>query len=98
MIKRKDGRWQEQITLQGMKKPKYFYGKTQKEVKQKMAAWQKDQVSGKLFATCADAWDREHTEQVEYNTSVMYRAPLRRAKEHFAGRKIQDIGADEIDA
>ena len=42
MIKRKDGRWQEQITLPGMKKPKYFYGKTQKEVKQKMAAWQKE--------------------------------------------------------
>jgi integrase len=98
MIRRKDGRWQEQITLPGMKKPKYFYGKTQKEVKQKMAAWQKDQVGGRTFAACADDWDREHTEQVEYNTSVMYRAPLRRAKEHFAGRKIQDIGPDEIDA
>ena len=35
---------------------------------------------------------------MEHNTSVMYRALLRREKEHFAGRKIQDIGPDEIDA
>ena len=40
MIKRADGRWQDQVKLPGMSKPKYFYGKTQKEVKQKMAAWQ----------------------------------------------------------
>ena len=40
-----------------------------------MAAWQKDQVGGRTFVACADDWDREHTEQVEYNTSVMYRAP-----------------------
>ena len=63
-----------------------------------MAAWQKDQVSGEFFSACAAAWDREHTEQIEHNASVMYRAPLRREKEHFAGRKIQDIGPDEIDA
>ena len=37
MIKRKDGRWQEQIKLPGMEKPKYFYGRTQKEVLKKLA-------------------------------------------------------------
>lgn len=39
MIKRKDGRWQEQIKLPGMEKPKYFYGLTQREVQRKLAAW-----------------------------------------------------------
>lgn len=39
MIKRKDGRWQEQIKLPGMERPKYFYGKTQREVQRKLAAW-----------------------------------------------------------
>ena len=28
MIKRKDGLWQERISLPGMAKPKYFYAKT----------------------------------------------------------------------
>lgn len=98
MIKRKDGRWQEQITLPGMKKPKYFYGKTQKEVKQKMAAWQKDQAGGQTFAACADAWEGWHEKQVSYNGAEAYAAALRRGKEHFQDRKIRDIHPDEIDA
>ena len=64
MLKRSDGRWQEKITLQGMKKPKYFYGKTQKEVKQKMVAWQKEQTKGKSWEAAAEAWDGWHADQV----------------------------------
>ena len=98
MLKRSDGRWQDQITLPGMKKPKYFYGKTQKEVKQKMAAWKQEQTRGKSFEAAADAWDVWHTDQVSYNGAEAYRAALKRTKEHFSGRMVQDIGPDEIDA
>ena len=98
MLKRSDGRWQDQITLPGMKKPKYFYGKTQKEVKQKMAEWQQEQTRGKSFEAAADAWDVWHTNQVSYNGAEAYRAALKRTKEHFSGRNAQDIGPDEIDA
>lgn len=98
MLKRADGRWQEQIKLPGMAKPKYFYGKTQKEVKQKMAEWKQEQTTGKLFSAAADAWDVWHTEQVEYNTTQSYAAALKRTKEHFSGRRLRDIGPDEIDA
>lgn len=98
MLKRSDGRWQEKITLPGMKKPKYFYGKTQKEVKQKMVAWQKEQTQGKSFEAAADAWDVWHADQVSYNGAEAYRAALKRTKEHFGGRMVQDIGPDEIDA
>lgn len=98
MLKRADGRWQEKVTLPGMSKPKYFYGKTQKEVKQKMAAWTKEQTQGKSFEAAADAWDVYHTDRVSYNAAEVYRAPLKRTKEHFAGRQITDIGPDEIDA
>ena len=98
MLKRSDGRWQDQITLPGMSKPKYFYGKTQKEVKQKMAAWKQEQTRGKSFEAAADAWDVWHTDQVSYNGAEAYRAALKRTKEHFSGRMVQDIGPDEIDA
>lgn len=98
MLKRADGRWQEQIKLPGMAKPKYFYGKTQKEVKQKMAEWRQEQVTGKSFSAAADAWDVWHAEQVEYNTTQSYAAALKRTKEHFAGRRLRDIGPDEVDA
>ena len=98
MLKRSDGRWQDQITLPGMSKPKYFYGKTQKEVKQKMAAWKQEQTRGKSFEAAADAWDVWHADQVSYNGAEAYRAALKRTKEHFSGRNVQDIGPDEIDA
>lgn len=98
MIKRTDGRWQDQIKLPGMTKPKYFYGKTQREVTRKMAAWKQEQVAGKSFEKAADAWDAYHAEQVTYNAAVAYRAALKRTKEHFAGRQLQDIGPDEIHA
>ena len=81
-----------------MAKPKYFYGKTQKEVKQKMAAWTKEQGKGKPFEIAADAWDVWHTGQVSYNGAEAYKAALKRTKEHFQGRYVREIGPDEIDA
>ena len=98
MIKRADGRWQDQVKLPGMQKPKYFYGKTQKEVKQKMAAWQKEQVAGEKFETVADEWAVEHAKKVSYNASEAYNAPMKEAKEQFGGRSIESITPDEIDA
>lgn len=98
MIKRKDGLWQERVLLPGMAKPKYFYAKTQKELKKKIAAWNQEQVAGKPFEACADAWERWHEGQVSYNGAEAYRAPMRRAKEQFRGSRIDTIRPDEIDA
>ena len=98
MIKRKDGLWQERISLPGMAKPKYFYAKTQKELKKKIAAWNQEQAAGKTFEACADAWERWHEGQVSYNGAEAYRASMKRTKEQFKGRRIDDIRPDEIDA
>ena len=98
MIKRKDGRYQDQIKLDGMTTTKYFYGKTQREVKQKMAVWTAESRAGSLFADSADSWDNVHTENVAYNTAAAYVAPLKRAKAHFKDRRMKDITPDEIQA
>lgn len=98
MIKRADGRWQDQVKLPGMSKPKYFYGKTQKEVKQKMAAWQKEQVAGKSFEKVSQEWEVEHEKVSAYNTMRAYQAPLKRLREQFGSSKPGDITPDEVSA
>ena len=98
MIKRADGRWQDQVKLPGMSKPKYFYGKTQKEVKQKMAAWQKEQVAGKSFKKVSEEWEVEHEKISAYNTMRAYQAPLKRLREQFGSSKPGDITPDEVSA
>lgn len=102
MIKRKDGRWQEQVKLPGMAKPKYFYGKTQKEVRRKMAEWSQAEEEAKtkavLFETVADEWlnFKIEVDKVGWNTEHGYMPSLREAKDWFSGRNIGDIYADEI--
>lgn len=102
MIKRKDGRWQEQVKLPGMAKPKYFYGKTQKEVRRKMAEWSQAEEEAKtkavLFETVADAWAtwKVEVEGVGWAAESSYKSPIADAKEWFGGRNINDIYADEI--
>lgn len=98
MIKRKDGRWQEQIKLPGMDKPKYFYGKTQAEVKKKIAAWTQDQERGPLLPKVADEWQSWHEGQISPSSVNAYKKPVEDVKEYFAGQYITEIHADEVDA
>ena len=98
MIKRKDGRWQEQVKLPGMKAPKYFYGKTQAEVKKKMAAFQKEQERGPALESCLDQWQKWHEAQISPSSVRAYDKPIEDVREYFAGRFLRDIRADEIDA
>lgn len=98
MIKRKDGRWQEQIKLPGMNKAKYFYGKTQAEVKKKIAAWRQDQERGPLLSTVADEWQSWHETQISPSSVNAYNQPVKDVQEYFAGKYITEIHADEVDA
>lgn len=56
MFKRKDGLWQEQIAIEdgGRKRQKYFYGRTKKDVLQKIKDFQEEQKNGPLFSAVAD--------------------------------------------
>ena len=67
MIKRKDGRWQEQIKLPGMDKPKYFYGRTQREVQRKLAAWsverEQEQAQAMQLCTIVEQWAERNLSQ-----------------------------------
>lgn len=98
MVKRQDGRWQDQVKLPGMKKPKYFYGKTQAEVKKKMAAYTKSQEKGRLLSDCVDDWQAWHEKQISPSSVKAYDQPVKDIQEYFAGKYIGEVRADEVDA
>lgn len=98
MTKRKDGLWQESITVKekGKKKVKYFYGRTKAEVKKKMLAYQGQLEHGRLFSAVADDWDTEHRETVSYNGHQMYKSAYAMALERFGDTPVQDITPTDI--
>jgi len=55
--KRKDGRYEKAVTING--KVVHFYGKTQKEVTEKMMAYKKKEKNGVLFGQLMDEWFEE---------------------------------------
>lgn len=98
MIKRKDGRWQEQVKLEGMDKPKYFYGRTQAEVRRKMAEWKGEKKAGMLLADAVDKWQAWHETQVSPSSVRAYDPPVADIKDWFRGKRLAEVRADEVDA
>lgn len=91
--KRKDGRWQEQLTITegGRPKQKYFYGRTKQEVLKKIAAWQQRAAVGPAFAEVADAWWAEKEREVADGTVKSYIAALSRARAWFGDTPVTEI-------
>ncbi len=98
MKKRKDGYYQTQLTIEvnGEKKQKYFYGKTEAEVRRKIAEFNGEVERGKLFGEVATEWRNEHFSKVAYKTTECYNAPLKRIQEQFAQRRIKDITPQQV--
>lgn len=99
--KRKNGTWELAIFLgvdeNGKKKTKSFYGKTQKEVKEKANRFRAELDKGlKLdtsltFGTWADEWYENYKDQVSACTYENYRFTLNLLKDEFETTKLTDI-------
>lgn len=98
MKKRKDGLYQTQITIEvnGEKKQKYFYGKTEAEVRRKLAAFNGECEKGPFFLDVAEDWKEEHFSSVAHKTTECYSAPFKRILEQFKGRRIRDITPQQV--
>ena len=94
MTKRKDGRWQESVVING--KRRYFYGKSKADVMRKISEFKDRDITGKLFSEVADEWWNEHSPEIEYNTKKAYTAPLKSAKELYGDIPTRSITAEEI--
>ena len=98
MQKRKDGYYQTQITItvNGEKKQKYFYGKTEAEVRRKIVEYNGEVEKGRFFCDVAEEWRDEHFSRVAHKTTECYNAPLKRILEQFGSRRIREITPQQI--
>ena len=100
MVKRKDGRWQEQMTVNG--KQKYFYGKTKAEVLRKIADWRAEESARKKavepFSAVADDWWYDAKDALATSTQRGYKPALARAKDYFKQQAVQEITPADISA
>ena len=103
---RADGRWE--LTIMdgfrddGRRSYTTFYGKTQKEVKEKAKAYEQDKAAGLLpvrytFSEWADMWYDHHKDNVAPTTQESYKYTLRILKEGFARRRLVDIKPYDIE-
>lgn len=103
---RKDGRWEYRLTdgyrEDGKLNSISFYGKTQREVKQKLDEYLKKKSAGIdmskkfTFAEWADIWFENHTE-VSATTKEGYKYTLRLLKNEFSKMQLEDIKAMHVE-
>lgn len=105
--KRKNGLWECTIMIgyhpDGRRKYKSFYGRTQKEAKEKLHKYQETLAHGlKLddnltFAEWANTWYESYEGQVADSTYQNYRYTLRILKNEFGTMKVHEIKALHIE-
>ena len=89
MVKRKDGRYQQTVTING--KTKYFYGMSKAEVFRKIREYKEEQEKGALFSAVADEWWDEHEPTLSPNSAKSYLPAKNRAIRRFGAYPIKDI-------
>ena len=94
--KRKDGLWQETVTIEG--KRHYFYGRTKSEILRKINEFRDEKSKGKTFGEVSDLWWEEHLESLEYNSTRNYKPAYERAREAFKDVRIKEIQPVQISA
>lgn len=98
MTRRKDGLWQQQMTVMdhGVKKQKFFYGKTKQEVLKKIAEYREEKALGAIFENVADEWWAEAEPSLSFNSTKNYKPAYVRAKERFGASRIAQIRPADI--
>lgn len=105
--RRPDGRWELRVMLgyrdNGKPNYKHFYGRTKKEVQDKLNAFRDDLRNGinlsrkYTFDEWSELWFENHKCNITPTTQVNYRHVLNRIKPWFAGRYIADIKPYDIE-
>lgn len=104
---RSDGRWECRFMVgrsnDGRPRYKFIYGKTQRELRDNIKAWQSDELNGInwekrfTFGEWADIWFDGHKDNIAATTQESYRYTLRILKNHFENRKLENIKAYDIE-
>ena len=104
---RSNGTWECSIMdgyqANGKRKYKSFYGKTQKEVKEKAQAWRTAKAGGLdlehnyTFSDWADIWFESHKANISPTTQENYKYTLKALKGAFPNRLLTDIKAYDVE-
>lgn len=94
MTRRKDGRWQEKIKIG--EKYVYVYGKSKAEVLRKIREYEEITSSALPLSKAIDLWLAEKEKSVSYKTLEGYNAPIKRIKEAFGDRAMDEITPAQI--
>ena len=95
-IKRADGRLQTTVIDPKTGKRIYFYGKTAKELKQKILVYNQKQEKGILFTDISAYWWEEAEPQLSLQSKRGYLRAKKRADVEFANIYIKNIKAKDI--
>jgi len=98
MVKRKDGRYQEQVLNKITGKYKYFYGHSKSDVLNQITEYSIEQQKGMPFKDVADEWQAFSETQISYYTYDCYKAPLKDVKERFDNKCLNEIQPSNIHA
>ena len=96
MHQRKDGRWEDTVTIHG--KRKHFYGVTKAEVKRKIAAYTEDVERGPLLTDALDQWLEYKEDKVSPKTYEGYKAPVSRIKAMLGELRCREISPAQVQA
>ena len=96
MKKRSDGRYVKVIIDSKTHKRISFYGKTSREVNQKILAYERKQTDGCTFAEIADKWWSETYDTLAHQSLKGYKPAYKRAITEFGSDYIRDIEPSDI--
>lgn len=75
----------------------YFYGKTQREVNQKMLNYKRKEERGRLFREVSDEWWEEAEKRLSLTSAVAYASAKRKVDEEFGNMPIRAIEPEHLE-
>ena len=96
LTRRADGRLVKTIVDERTGKRVYIYGKTEREINQKLLEYEKKQEHGRTFRQVADEWWNLHERDWAVQTIKVYKPAHRRAVEYFGDLPIEKIKPKSI--
>ena len=96
MKKRADGRYLKQITDKRTSKKINFYGKSAREVNQKILEYTAGIEEGITFGRLADLWWAKHADHLAVQTVDSYKRGYLRAKAYFKNKRAREVVPKDI--
>lgn len=96
MYRRPDGLFEKKLTIGG--KRVVFRAGSEREVMQKIAAYQERAERGPTFEEVAAEWWAQHEPRIRYGTVHGYQAAMQRAIEYFGQDPVRQIEAADVNA